>query len=166
MSEKETLEKSLQESIEEYEKKNKFANESILSIDSDRNKIFELQSDISSKKSEINGIDNLRNNLILRQEEIDSNTKDSEYDSNSRELENKLGEKAEADKALNEICEYMDKANNLRAFKVKELAEIDDSYKLSCFIYMNIFKHLFRTYLIFTFNIGNLTCYHTLATRT
>ena len=45
MSEKETLEKSLQESIEEYEKKNKFANESILSIDSDRNKIFELQSD-------------------------------------------------------------------------------------------------------------------------
>lgn len=129
MSEKETLEKSLQESIEEYEKKNKFANESILSIDSDRNKIFELQSDISSKKSEINGIDNLRNNLILRQEEIDSNTKDSEYDSNSRELESKLGEKAEADKALNEICEYMDKANNLRAFKVKELAEIDEKIR-------------------------------------
>ena len=129
MSEKETLEKSLQESIEEYEKKNKFANESILSIDSDRNKIFGLQSDISSKKSEINGIDNLRNNLILRQEEIDSNTKDSEYDSNSRELESKLGEKAEADKALNEICEYMDRANNLRALKVKELAEIDEKIR-------------------------------------
>ncbi len=86
--EKEKLDKELNDSITEYELKNQTANDAIISIDDSRNKIFELQTGISSKKSEISGIQNMKESLVARRKELEEEITSQEENLNLKEFEN------------------------------------------------------------------------------
>lgn len=107
--EKNKLEEALAQSIEEYDKKNAAVNENIISIDNSRNKIFELQSEISSQKSEITGILNLRENLVSRKEELDFDMESSEFDLNLEELNEAKNKKKHKEEENERFLKELDK---------------------------------------------------------